>query len=481
MEDCCLGSTCCLYVSCWTVTLLRLTTFLSILQHISNSFTPKAAQLRFILIHLVFLLTKFNVQHSTMSPVLPFDIIALIIDNVGEDDTNILKELALVSHSFLEISSKYLFATIELHDADSKHHVASSKKGFVKLLRSKPDVVKYIRNLTYNIERDHVQSQLPQFSPHLNIDNDDNLLSPILPNFLRTISHLNSLKINASLLVWNDLNSSLTSAFLHLMHLPTVTRIDLSYISNFPLPSLTLSVNLLRLDIHRLSARDRLFLEDGSSEFVVQSEMMPKIREFCNFGSSWLTTKLLQAKMLDGRPAFNFMDLRQLSSFFVHLEDERNIRFILQNAKLLEKLHLIVEHYWSLVSLHDILSPCARTLRVLDLSILLYHEPPIPPLAGLCEELEAMTGRNVLEVLSVRVNIYDGCEIDESIGPIFQKLEVLVEPGWSSLREVTLYVCCLRAVEREKAEILRSLPNKYLSRLSKLESVTFDYSIMFTR
>jgi hypothetical protein len=72
-----------------------------------------------------------------MSPVLPFDIISLIIDIVGENnDTNLLKELALASHSFLQICSKHLFATVELHDADPIRHVASSKKGFVKLLKA---------------------------------------------------------------------------------------------------------------------------------------------------------------------------------------------------------------------------------------------------------------------------------------------------------------------------------------------------------
>ena len=51
--------------------------------------------------------------------VLPFDIIALIIDSVGQNnDTNLLKELALVSHSFHHICSKHLFATVELHDTD---------------------------------------------------------------------------------------------------------------------------------------------------------------------------------------------------------------------------------------------------------------------------------------------------------------------------------------------------------------------------
>jgi len=88
----------------------------------------------------------------TMSPILPLDIIYLIIDTVGgKNDTNLLKELALVSHFFLPICSKHLFATVELHNADPDNHVASSKKGFVKLLKSRPDVVKYIRKLIYTM------------------------------------------------------------------------------------------------------------------------------------------------------------------------------------------------------------------------------------------------------------------------------------------------------------------------------------------
>ena len=67
-----------------------------------------------------------------MSPVFPFDIILLIIEAVvGENkDTNLLKELALVSYSFHQICIKRLFATasVELHDAVPGRHVASSKK-----------------------------------------------------------------------------------------------------------------------------------------------------------------------------------------------------------------------------------------------------------------------------------------------------------------------------------------------------------------
>jgi hypothetical protein len=418
-----------------------------------------------------------------MSSVLPLEIIALIIDIVGEnEDTNLLKDLALVSHSFHQICSKHIFATVELHDAVPMCQVASSKKGFVKLLTGSPDVVKYIRKLTYKVGYDY-QSYASQFPPtHPSLNTDDHLLSPILPNFLRTISRLNCLTINALKLDWNTLESSMTSMFLHLMNLSTINHIDLSFIQNFPLSGLTPSVNMHRLDISYLSRANPLE-EDGSPEIVVQSEMMPKIREFHTSDSCLLTTTLLHAKMEDGRPAFNIMGLRRLSMSFTRFEDERNIRYLLQNAKLLEKLHLSVRLGRSLVELHDILSPSARTLKVLDLTVSLYDDSvPVPLLlAGLCEELEAMAGHNMLEALSLDVNV-DGYETEVFIGSIIQDVEkVLVKPGWSALRQVSFKVsiaCCL--VSREDSavlsEALQSLPDTYLIQLSKLESVAFNFS-----
>ena len=407
-----------------------------------------------------------------MSSVLPFDIIAQIIDIVGENnDTNLLKELALVSHSFLQICNKHLFATVELHDAVPNYHAASSKKGFVKLLQSRPDVVKYIRKITYKM----AYNRLLRFSPN----NDDHLLSPILPNFLQTISHLNCLTITGSKLEWNTLDSSLTSAFLHLMHLPTINHINLSFIRKFPLSSLVPCVNLHRLDIFYLN---HPLEEDSSPEIVVQSEMMPKIREFRTSHSSLLTTKLLHAKMQDGRPAFNFMDLRRLSMSLSMFENEQNIRYFLQNAKLLEKLRLSVGLRQSLVGFHDTLSPSARSLKVLELTVSLYNDSvPLLPLAGLCEELEAMAGHTILEALSFEV-LVDSYETEESIGSIIRNVEkALVKPGWSALKQVSIKVligCCLVSTEvRAKlSEALQSLPDKYLSHFSKLESFAFEFS-----
>ena len=162
------------------------------------------------------------------------------------------------------------------------------------------------------------------------INDDDHLLLPILLNFLPTFSRLNCLTINASHRDWNTLDSSLTSALLHLLHLPTINHVELSYIENFPLSSLTSSVNLHRLSIFHL----RYFgphNEDGSFE-IIQSKTAPKIREFHILGSS----AMLQQ---NGRPAFNFMDLRRLSITLNWCEDEPNIRYLLQNAKLKNSIY----------------------------------------------------------------------------------------------------------------------------------------------
>ena len=328
-----------------------------------------------------------------MSSVLPFDIIFLIIDIIGENkDMNLLKELALVSHSFHQLCSKHIFATVELHDALPHRSLASSKKRFIRLLKNSPDVVKYIRKLTYNMEI------IGSNAPLLRSVSEDRLLSPTLPNFLRTIPRLNYLKITSSGLDWARLDSSLASAFLHLMHLPTINHIDLSCFINFPLFSLTPSINLHRLDISGLLVVEPLsffgFFDEGVSHENFQLEMMPKIREFYTSRSALMTSKLLHTKTQDGRSAFNFMDLRRLSMSYTEFEDERSVRYVLQNAKLLENLHLLVDPLDQslLVGLHGILSksPTARTLKVLGLTFRTnvddYESTTPLPLPWLCEE-----------------------------------------------------------------------------------------------
>ena len=206
------------------------------------------------------------------------------------------------------------------------------------------------------------------------------------------------------------------------MHLPTINHIDLSHILNFPLSSLSLSVNLLRLDIFHLKLHNSP--KEDFPEIV--EEMIPKIREFHTSGSSQLTRKLLHAERQDGQPAFNFIDLKRLSMSFNGLGDKRNIEYLFQNAKILEELHLTVVHGSSLAG---ILSPSARTLKVLDLSVSICDRKRSIDLGGICEELEALAGQNILETLFLIVHVFS-LRTEDFVGSRIQQVEkVLVKPG----------------------------------------------------
>jgi hypothetical protein len=197
-----------------------------------------------------------------------------------------------------------------------------------------------------------------------------------------------------------------------------------------------------------------------------------------NFDPS-TTRKLLHAKKQDGRPAFNLLDLRRLSMTFCpggRVNDEGNIHFLLQNAKLLENFQLKLYSDCDTRTLAGILSLSPCTLKVLDLRISIYRRDCFL----LCEALETLAGHSKLECLSLVVEV-ESTEKEGLVGSIFQEVEkVFVKPGWSALRQVSFEVSIWNRPGGNVAklcEALQSLPDKYLSHLPKLESVAFNYSV----
>lgn len=420
---------------------------------------------------------------SSESP-FPFDIITLIVDIIGEnDDKDLLRDLSLVSHSFNQICLKYLFASIHIDDGDS-----SSKVAFVNLLDRIPDAAKHIHKLTYSCNRTY------RLSPSSwNYANNLLLLESIqhLPELLRTLSRLNSLKITSTSeeFYWDDIDSSISSSFLYLMHLPSINHIDLSSIQEFPLSNFTTSPNLHRLDISFMKLFDyepnpEEPEEFSPSEIIIQSSRSPSIHEFHSFFSTLFTTKLLYAIRHDGQAAFDFTNLRVL---YICLSDEWNVRHLLQLTTSLEELHLSHGPAQCLLTIHDIFSTSAVALKVLSFTVSsgLYGNHLNERLIGLCEGLEAMlVGNNVLETLSFEFHV-DKQETEDSIGPELQSIEnVLVKPGWFALRKVSFKITFIQyetgpSLRLHKA-LSQTIPHKYLSQLSKLESVAFDYSFILS-
>ena len=202
---------------------------------------------------------------------------------------------------------------------------------------------------------------------------------------------------------------------------------------------------------------------------------MPKIREFRAqaSSSSLLTTRLLHAKTQHGRPAFNFMALRRVSMSFEDFEGERNIRYLLQNAKLLEKLDL--SNYGGR-SLGGLLTLSAHTLKILDLYVPLCRDSVF--LGGICEELEAWAGHDMLEALSIEASVTRH-DTEDFIASIFQKVvSVLVKPGWSSLRQVPLYTQS-SALTAQSYSWRNNLYSINISVAFRNSSLAFNYSTYF--
>ena len=181
------------------------------------------------------------------------------------------------------------------------------------------------------------------------------------------------------------------------------------------------------------------------------------------------------------------MDLKRLS---VRLKDklEQHLLDLLQNAKLLEKLHLQVRSDQPLEGLHDILSASARTLTGFGLKVLIYvlnedetyGDEFAQPFEALWEGLEALAGHAMLEVLMFEIQIVsDYHETEVAIGFFIENVEkVLAKPGWSALRQVKFNVPVAPCLVKEKAEFLslQYLFGGYLSYPSKLEYVAFTFS-----
>ena len=112
-------------------------------------------------------------------------------------------------------------------------------------------------------------------------------------------------------------------------------------------------------------------------------------------------------------------------------------RDILQNAKLLEKLHLSVCLCRVLLEgLHDILSPCTHFI-ILKTLISQYPYMKNPRISLFRYRFQAFARNRKrwrgLKTLSFEVNV-DGYERQNLIGSIIQIVEkVLVKPGWTAL------------------------------------------------
>jgi hypothetical protein len=223
-----------------------------------------------------------------MGTSLPYDILGYIIDILAaEGDLTSVKNASLTSSSVLHFCRKHIFHTIPL--TYRNYRCISLKKPFMNLLVNNPTIVQYIKELDYFVQR-----------------NDDQL-SPLLPNLLYTIPHLERLKIISAGIEWTEMDSLLRTALLHLMHLPTITHFTIIHVHNIPISAFAPCINLKQLDVRYVTLKP---FEDQSPSLQMSCSRTPRILHFSS--SQEGVARLLRAKWKDGRPVLDFAHLKTL-------------------------------------------------------------------------------------------------------------------------------------------------------------------------
>ena len=149
-----------------------------------------------------------------MPPIFPLEIEEIILDLLAEDDEGhpALEICSLVCQAFLPICRKHLFRTIVLNKDFPYSYPSPTAYEFACLLRKTPKIADYVRQLKYVITiRD--------------------LANKSIQESLKQISRLEFLSValekdsdtRREVVDWSD--NPIRPALLHLLHLPTLTRL----------------------------------------------------------------------------------------------------------------------------------------------------------------------------------------------------------------------------------------------------------------
>jgi hypothetical protein len=263
---------------------------------------------------------------DTLTSVIPFDVYELIIDNLAEDDEGLttMSACSLVSHGFLPLARKHIFASVEINNpyAPQYRRPSPTVDMFVRQIQRTPEIVEYIRNMDYCI------------TPHDYLN---------MSSFLCTLCKLTKLK-SLSIwrqyrgLKWNTQNWPLRPALLYLTQLPTLSYLKLHDIENFPASVLIHGSSLKHLAIHFTDFAEKDLMP------LTTAPLPPKsvcLREYtAGPQSASATKKLSQAKRPDGLPIVDFTNLTKVTANCSMQKDIEAIQTLLIQTEQLQNIDL---------------------------------------------------------------------------------------------------------------------------------------------
>ena len=193
----------------------------------------------------------FHPRISIMEPTFPLDIFLYIIDLLAAgDDRDSIRSLQILSQAckfMVPLCRKHLFSSLLLG-------CDSSSERFGNLLSKNPDIARYVRSLCYRVDNPISEHEL-------------NIL-----DILKERSSLRWIVLSSPSMDWNSFPESIRSSLVSLIHLLTVTYLDIDSFKGFPATILSSCSNLIDL---RLAELD--FVHPEINQVISRSKILTPI------------------------------------------------------------------------------------------------------------------------------------------------------------------------------------------------------------
>ncbi|KAF8162932.1 hypothetical protein B0H34DRAFT_693475 [Crassisporium funariophilum] len=346
-----------------------------------------------------------------------------------QGETATVKAWSLTCRSLLPPCRSHIFETVKLkastpywYEGQEMHIRLEAITRFERLLDLNPDIAFYVRDVHYCVR---------------NIDLDDQRM----PALFRRLSRVRSLTLSSRIrhfdprLDWTTMSVDLQRVLLRIIQSPSLNKLHLSAIYNFPLNAFSSAVNLAYLELHYTSFAGWV---DGDNVSIGRPHRLRSL-VLRNLSGENVRT-LIQAKQSNGALV---VDCTGISDFHVKESHHRELEVakeVLQIAKCTQTVSLYAiqghgpPYFQDIIQSNTLntLKNFAATVSIGDSGISISD-----PLLKLCDEFEKWAGHNHIEQIDLTLIVES--DADCPLGAVWERLNCLTnEDKFPVLRHLSL-------------------------------------------
>ncbi|KIM43880.1 hypothetical protein M413DRAFT_26159 [Hebeloma cylindrosporum] len=218
---------------------------------------------------------------------------------------------------------------------------------------------------------------------------------------------------------------------------------------------------------------------------LLTSPIPPKpvfLKDYTTFRECASTSKkLAESQHPNGLPIIDFTELATITVNCADQEDIDAVQSILIRAIQLQNLHLRMfdSFTYSNTRLAEMIIRSIRTLKTLKLAFYIVEESSEIVLSHLCQDLQTISGDNIIESLSISILVNPGSNLAKG-GNEWGLLDKVLtkKDAWFRLKQVSVEIqvpTCLQIDDIIAA--LNNLPDNHFKGLSTSETISFKLAV----